>query len=84
MDLSKYLHDSAARPSLWWAYRFPNGHDATVIPDPHYRERPFLFEVESTDPDDLGSGRVVAGLTSEQVVAKLERLAGLPRNDEAQ
>jgi hypothetical protein len=83
MDFSKHLHDSQRYPSLWWEYRFPNGHDASVIPDPR-PEYPFRFEVESTDPDDIGAGRIAAGLTTEQVEAKLSKLAGLPRNEDAE
>lgn len=58
-----------------WSYRFPNGHEASVINDPH---RPFRFEVLSDDPADTGRGRLAPGLTSEQVVAKLHVIAALP------
>jgi hypothetical protein len=83
MDFSQHLHDSQRYPSLWWEYRFPNGHDASVIPDPR-PEHPFRFEIESTDPDDISSGRIVANLTTGQVEAKLTKVAGLPRNEEAE
>ncbi|MGS2615139.1 hypothetical protein ACVCAH_11530 [Micromonospora sp. LZ34] len=58
-----------------WVYRFPNGHEASVINDP---SRPFRFEVLSDDPADAARGRVAPGLTSEQVEAKLHAIAALP------
>jgi len=59
-----------------WSYDFPNGHTASVIPDPHL---PFHFKVVSTDPADAGQGAAVRGLTTEQVLAKLHALADLPK-----
>lgn len=80
MDLSKHLVEWSRGSTVWWNYAFPNNHDASVIPDPR---QPFRFEVESTDPDDVGSGAIVGGLTSEQVEQKLTKLAGLPQNEDA-
>lgn len=60
---------------LGWVYLFANGHEASVINDPH---RPFRFEVLSDDPADAARGRVAPGLTSEQVEAKLHHIAALP------
>jgi hypothetical protein len=77
-NFTRYLKDSQTAPSLYWLYEFPNGHNASVIPDPHYKDRPFRFEVESTDPDDATSGRLAINLTSEQVEAKLTKLLNLP------
>ena len=59
-----------------WSYTFPNGHTASVIPDPHL---PFHFEVVSSDPADANRGAVASGLTTEQVLAKLRALADLPK-----
>lgn len=56
-------------------YSFPNGHSASVIPDP---KQPMRFEVSSSDPADAGCGQVVARLTSEQAEAKLATVAALP------
>jgi hypothetical protein len=82
MDFSKFQTDYCHNGTgVWRTYVFPNGHDASVILDPH-DDRPFRFEIESSDPDDLSSGRVVGDLTTEQVEAKLAKLAGLPRNQE--
>lgn len=82
MNFAQHLTDSCFDGTrIWWTYRFPNGHDASVIPDPRH---PFRFEIESTDPDDVGSGRIAAGLTTEQVEAKLTKLATLGRNDDAE
>ncbi|MEV5211289.1 hypothetical protein AB0K35_27835 [Micromonospora sp. NPDC053740] len=58
-----------------WRYEFPNGHDASVINDPH---RLFRFEILS-DALNAPGGQVV-GLTSEQVEAKLHTIAALPAN----
>lgn len=53
-----------------FAYDFPNGHTASVIPDPH---EPMRFEVEID-----GSTRLTfAGLTTEQAEAKLAETAAL-------
>ena len=85
MDFSKHLTDSCFDGTgIWWTYEFPNGHDASVILDPHPKTLPFRFEVESSDPDDLGAGRIAGGLTTEQVEAKLARIACLPRNEDAE
>lgn len=84
MDLYDYLVDYARTAAgSWWRYNFRNGHGATVILEPH-DDRPFRFEVESTDPDDLGSGRVVGNLTTDEVEAKLTKLAALPQNEDAE
>jgi hypothetical protein len=77
-DFTRYLKDSQRVPSLYWLYEFPNGHDASVIPDPNYKDRPFRFEVESTDPDDATSGRLAVNLTTTEVEAKLTKLLNLP------
>lgn len=80
MDFSKYLiQDRRPGDYVTWEFRFPNGHTASVITDPRAGNR-FRFEVHSTDPDDQGRGNVVAGLTTDQVEAKLEKVAGLPQN----
>lgn len=63
-----------------WAYRFPNGHEASVINDP---SRPFRFEVLSDDPADAARGRVAPGLTSQEVEAKLRNIAALPAHETA-
>ncbi|MBM0237126.1 hypothetical protein JNW88_08170 [Micromonospora sp. ATA32] len=67
--------DRCRQPDTYggWAYRFPNGHEASVINDPH---RPFRFEVCSKSLNVPGD--VVPGLTSEQVEAKLHDIAALP------
>lgn len=77
MDFSKYLTETEGR-GVAWAYQFPNWHNASVIVDPR---TPFRFEVLSSDPDDKNVGWLVAGLTSEQVEAKLEKLVGLPARE---
>jgi hypothetical protein len=56
-----------------WLYEFPNGHDASVINDPH---QPLRFSLHSKALN-VG-GDTVAGLTSEQVEAKLHAIAALP------
>jgi hypothetical protein len=91
MDLSKHLTDSRFDGHrIWWTYEFPNGHSASVIPDPRPAS-PFRFEVESSDPQDVitnpitttvGAG-VVCGLTTDEVEAKLAKLAALPQNEDA-
>jgi hypothetical protein len=89
MDFSQYLTDSARTGNIWWAYKFPNGHAASVIPDLHM---PLHFEVESTDPQDVAANPVttttgagtVSGLTTADVEGKLTRLAGLERNEDAE
>jgi hypothetical protein len=60
-----------------WQYRFPNGHDVSVITDPR-ADAPFRFEVLSDDPADAGRGGIAPGLTSDQVEAKLHGIAALP------
>jgi hypothetical protein len=80
-DFTRHLKDSQTVPSLYWLYEFPNGHNASVIPDPHHVDRPFRFEVESTDPD-ANPGGVDVNLTSEQVEAKLTKLMNLPTNED--
>lgn len=82
MDFSKHLADSCFDGSrIWWTYEFPNGHAASVIPDPR-PEHPFRFEIESSDPDDLGRGRILSNLDTNAVEWKLAKLAALPRNEE--
>ncbi len=83
MDFSKHLTDSWSHNTAgyWRTYAFPNGHDVSVILDPH-EDRPFRFKVESTDPDDYGVGGTVGNLTTEQVEAKLTKVAALPDNEE--
>jgi hypothetical protein len=85
MDFSPALVDSCFDGSrMWWTYEFPNGHSAAVSLDPEF---PFRFEVESSDPEDVKANPVrtttgagtVANLTTEQVEAKLAKLAGLER-----
>lgn len=92
MDFSKHLTDSCFDGShIWWTYEFPNGHSASVIPDP-CSANAFRFEVESSDPQDVitnpvtttvGAG-VVCGLTTDEVEAKLAKLAALPQNENAE
>lgn len=82
MDFSNYLTDVVRTGTRYWQYTFPNGHVASVIPDPH-DDRPFRFEIESTDPEDVGSGGILTDLTTGEVEAKLAKLAGLDQNENA-
>lgn len=77
LDVSRYLTDSQTVPSFWRRYEFPNGHSVSVIVDPR-PQHPFRFEVESTDPADVGRGGIVAGLSTAEVEAKLAGVAALP------
>jgi hypothetical protein len=77
MDFSKHLTKDERPYGTHWAYRFPNGHEASVVVDK--RDAPFRFEILSTDPADNSNGHVVAGLTTEQAEAKLTRIAALPQ-----
>lgn len=74
VDLSPYLvgYDPATGSAR---YAFPNGHHASVIPDPR---TPLRFETHTSDPADNGRGGVTAALTSAQVEDKLVALAALP------
>jgi hypothetical protein len=74
-EASRFLVESMDQPIFWRRYEFPNGHSASVIVDLRHT---FRFEVESTDPDDTTRGGHVAGLTTEQVEAKLAYLHSLP------
>lgn len=76
-DFSRFLTDSQTVPSFWHRYEFPNGHSASVIVDPR-PQHPFRFEVESSDPDDIGRGGIVPGLSTSEVEAKLAEIAALP------
>jgi hypothetical protein len=78
MDLAPYLTYNAPTGPPSWSYDFPNGHSASVVPDPHRTEHPFRFEVWSTDPADDSRGNVAGGLTTDQVEAKLHQIAWLP------
>lgn len=69
---SQYLHETKRTGLLWWAYRFPNGRRASVIPDLH---EPFHFEVEYDGEDGMFTA---PGLTTAEVEAKLTEVAGLP------
>lgn len=89
MDFTQHLTDSCFDGSrIWWTYEFPNGHSASVVPDPH---RPFRFTVESTDPQDVAANPVrtttgvgtVSSVTTDEVEAKLTRLAALEQNKDA-
>lgn len=73
-----FLSDHAARSLITasaWAYRFPNGRSASVIPDPR-PEHPFRFEMELTEAD--GTTITLAGQTTAQVEAKLAEFAEPP------
>jgi hypothetical protein len=84
MDFSRFLVGNPIQHGGYinWTYEFPNGHTASVIADPR-PANPFRFEVLSSDPADTGQGRVIARLTSEEVEAKLAKLAGLSWNEDA-
>jgi hypothetical protein len=74
VDLSRFLVKSQRSPGRW-LYRFPNGHEASVIVDLH---RPFRFEVLSDDPADKNTGRLATGLSTAEVEAKLVAIYNLP------
>jgi hypothetical protein len=61
----------------WWAFRFPNDHTASVVPDPR-ADQLFRWEVLSSDPADAGRGGVVSGLSTAEVEAKLAAIYNLP------
>jgi hypothetical protein len=59
----------------WWNFAFPNGRGANVS----LSKWPFRFDVEYDGDEGFFNA---TGLTSEQVEAKLTKLAGLPQNEE--
>lgn len=69
MDLARYLADSQTTGVRWWLYRFPNGKEASVVPDPR-PQCPFRFEL-LVDVDQ----EPTPGLTTAEVEAKLTELA---------
>ncbi len=71
-DLSRYLV-SQERGRLSWLYRFPNGAEASVIPD---LSRPFRFEIASEAYASAGI-EIQPGLTTDEVEAALARIAAL-------
>jgi hypothetical protein len=60
-----------------WSYVFPNGQRASVIVA---HRTPFRFEIQA-DERVTAPGGILAGLTSQQVEAKLAEVAILPAND---
>ena len=68
-NLARYLvsHDHAGR----LIYRFPNGQEASVIPDPAV---PLRWELLA----DAGNGTAESSLTTAEAEVRLAELAALP------
>lgn len=69
MNLARHLvsHDTNGR----LLYRFPNGQEVSIIPDPAV---PLRWELLA----DASDGTAESALTSEQAEARLAELAALP------
>lgn len=73
-DIDRYAKPGHEFTYRSWFYEFPNGHRASIIVD---WRTPFRFEIQAPEAV-AGPGGILAGLTSEQVEAKLAEISALP------